>query len=73
MPPVPPLFAARAAYLSPMVVPVLLAQLQVAVPAESREVRLRNIRQLIFGGQNAEAYFSRTTCGSFLDDDRRIR
>src|SRR5438034_138060 len=29
-----------------------------AVPAESGEVHLRNIRQLTFGGQNAEAYWS---------------
>ena len=29
-----------------------------AVPAESGEVHLANIRQLTFGGQNAEAYFS---------------
>src|SRR2546428_14091071 len=31
---------------------------QVMVPPESGEVHLRNIRQLTFGGQNAEAYFS---------------
>lgn len=30
------------------------------VPPESGEVHLRNIRQLTFGGQNAEAYFSRS-------------
>ena len=35
-------------------------QQPVAVPAESGEVHLRNIRQLTFGGQNAEAYFSRS-------------
>jgi TolB protein len=29
-----------------------------AVPAESGEVHLTNIRQLTFGGENAEAYFS---------------
>jgi len=29
-----------------------------AVPAESGEVHLANIRQLTFGGENAEAYFS---------------
>ncbi len=34
-----------------------LAQ-DVVVPAESGEVHLRNVRQLTFGGQNAEAYFS---------------
>src|SRR5919198_2420117 len=42
-------------------VPLLFA-LQVAhgvvVAPESGEVRLRNIRQLTFGGQNAEAYFA---------------
>ena len=31
---------------------------QVMVPPESGEVHLRNVRQLTFGGQNAEAYFS---------------
>ena len=30
------------------------------IPADSGEVHLRNIRQLTFGGQNAEAYFSRS-------------
>src|SRR5574341_1994785 len=35
-----------------------LLLLQTIVPAESGEVHLRNIRQLTFGGQNAEAYFS---------------
>jgi TolB protein len=35
----------------------LLLQAQ-PVPAESGEVHLRNIRQLTFGGQNAEAYWS---------------
>jgi Tol biopolymer transport system component len=29
-----------------------------AVPTEPRETHLRNIRQLTFGGENAEAYFS---------------
>jgi hypothetical protein len=28
------------------------------VPPESGAVHLRNVRQLTFGGQNAEAYFS---------------
>lgn len=40
---------------------VLLAaalQQPVVVPPDSGEVHLRNIRQLTFGGQNAEAYFS---------------
>ncbi len=31
---------------------------QAKTEAEPREVRLRNVRQLTFGGQNAEAYFS---------------
>jgi Tol biopolymer transport system component len=31
---------------------------QAGSPIEPREVRLRNLRQLTFGGQNAEAYFS---------------
>ena len=35
-----------------------VALFQVAVAPESGEVHLRNIRQLTFGGQNAEAYFS---------------
>ena len=39
--------------------PLLLAALQ-TIPADSGEVHLRNIRQLTFGGQNAEAYFSRS-------------
>jgi Tol biopolymer transport system component len=39
-----------------MLLPVLLQ----ALPADSGEVHLRNIRQLTFGGQNAEAYFSRS-------------
>ena len=30
------------------------------VPADARETRLRNVRQLTFGGENAEAYFDRT-------------
>lgn len=38
---------------------LLLAALQ-ALPADSGETHLRNIRQLTFGGQNAEAYFSRS-------------
>ena len=36
---------------------LLLMQAQ-ALPPDSGEVHLRNIRQLTFGGQNAEAYFS---------------
>ncbi|MGH7538850.1 MAG: TolB family protein [Gemmatimonadales bacterium] len=41
---------------------LVLAALQqsVVVAPESGEVHLRNIRQLTFGGQNAEAYFSRS-------------
>src|SRR6266516_4624974 len=41
----------------PMLLVLLPALLQ-AIPADSGEVHLRNIRQLTFGGQNAEAYFS---------------
>jgi hypothetical protein len=37
---------------------LFLTLVQGAVPPESGEVHLRNIRQLTFGGQNAEAYFS---------------
>jgi Tol biopolymer transport system component len=36
----------------------LIVAQSVAVPAESGEVHLRNVRQLTFGGQNAEAYYS---------------
>jgi Tol biopolymer transport system component len=39
-----------------VLVPVLLQ----TVPADSGEGHLRHIRQLTFGGQNAEAYFSRS-------------
>src|SRR3989449_6953902 len=39
---------------------ILLAALLKAVRADSGEVHLQNIRQLTFGGQNAEAYFSRS-------------
>jgi len=84
---------------------------QVYVQPEAGETHLRNIRQLTFGGNNAEAYFSadgkkivyqwqhkadegcdqeyimnvdgsdirrvsngrgRTTCGAFIDHDRRV-
>src|SRR5262245_31057659 len=38
----------------------LFVAFQVMVPPESAEVRLRNLQQLTFGGQNAEAYFSRS-------------
>ena len=37
---------------------LVLTLVQVMVPPESGEAHLRNIRQLTFGGQNAEAYFS---------------
>ena len=40
---------------------VFAALVQVGViPADSGERHLENIRQLTFGGQNAEAYFSRS-------------
>ena len=39
---------------------LLLAALLQTIPADSGEGHLRNIRQLTFGGQNAEAYFSRS-------------
>lgn len=42
-----------------VMLPLLIAALQ-TMPADSGEVHLRNIRQLTFGGQNAEAYFSRS-------------
>jgi len=39
----------------------LLLVLQAAtIPADSGELHLRNVRQLTFGGQNAEAYFSKS-------------
>jgi len=43
-------------------IPILLATLLQAtpIPADSGERHLGNIRQLTFGGQNAEAYFSRS-------------
>jgi len=37
---------------------LLMTVAQGSVPAESGEVHLANVRQLTFGGQNAEAYFS---------------
>ncbi len=43
-----------------LTLPLLLATLLQTIPADSGEVHLRNIRQLTFGGQNAEAYFSRS-------------
>jgi Tol biopolymer transport system component len=38
----------------------LLLQTATVIPADSGEAHLTNIRQLTFGGQNAEAYFSRS-------------
>ena len=43
--------------------PIALAfvfQAATVIPADSGEGHLANIRQLTFGGQNAEAYFSRS-------------
>src|SRR2546422_7189568 len=37
---------------------ILLVLQAVVVPPDSGETHLRNIRQLTFGGQNAEAYWS---------------
>jgi TolB protein len=34
------------------------SQPAVVIPADSGEVHLSNLRQLTFGGENAEAYFS---------------
>src|SRR5215471_9719531 len=42
----------------PLLACSLLAQDSGKPPASSEEKHLRNIRQLTFGGQNAEAYFS---------------
>ncbi len=39
---------------------IAVALQQPGVAADTGEVRLRDIRQLTFGGQNAEAYFSRS-------------
>ena len=39
---------------------ILLPVLLQTIPPDSGETHLRNIRQLTFGGQNAEAYFSRS-------------
>lgn len=41
-------------------IPILLPVLLQVIQPDSGEVHLRNIRQLTFGGQNAEAYFSRS-------------
>jgi TolB protein len=40
--------------------PIMLTALLQTIPADSGERHLRDIRQLTFGGQNAEAYFSRS-------------
>ena len=40
--------------------PLLLVTFLQTIPADSGEVHLRNIRQLTSGGQNAEAYFSKS-------------
>jgi Tol biopolymer transport system component len=42
------------------IVVAVLLQTATVVPADSGEGHLSNIRQLTFGGQNAEAYFSRS-------------
>jgi TolB protein len=39
---------------------ILLPLLLQTIPADSGEAHLRNVRQLTVGGQNAEAYFSRS-------------
>ena len=39
-------------------IPILIAAVLQTIPPDSGETHLRNIRQLTFGGQNAEAYFS---------------
>jgi len=43
-----------------MILTALLTLLQTPLAPDSGETRLRNIRQLTFDGQNAEAYFSRS-------------
>ena len=40
--------------------PLIFATVLQTIPADSGEVHLRNIRQLTSGGQNAEAYFSKS-------------
>ncbi|MGH9259069.1 MAG: TolB family protein, partial [Acidimicrobiales bacterium] len=39
---------------------LLITVIQASITPDSGETHLRNIRQLTFGGQNAEAYFSRS-------------
>src|SRR5260370_8549070 len=43
--------------MAPALLLFIVAQ-GVVVPAESGEVHLRDVHQLTFGGQNAEAYFA---------------
>src|SRR5207249_5321336 len=42
----------------PLTLVLVIALTQGSLAPESGEVHLRNLRQLTFGGQNAEAYFS---------------
>src|SRR5438874_8769085 len=42
----------------PLTLVLVIALTQGSLAPESGEAHLRNIRQLTFGGQNAEAYFS---------------
>src|SRR5881275_1346014 len=42
----------------PLALVLVIALTQGSLAPESGEVHLRNLRQLTFGGQNAEAYFS---------------
>src|SRR5438128_2547222 len=44
--------------LMPAIPALLLALQAIVVQPESGEVHLRHVRQLTFGGQNAEAYFA---------------
>ena len=52
---------AAAAVAALALVPAYTAQTATengAIPQDARETHLRNIKQLTFGGENAEAYFS---------------
>jgi len=42
----------------PLTLVLVIALTQGSLAPDSGEVHLRNLRQLTFGGQNAEAYFS---------------
>src|SRR5437667_1609943 len=42
----------------PLTLVLVIALTQASLAQDSGEVHLRNLRQLTFGGQNAEAYFS---------------